>query len=263
MFYFGIMKNCCLFSIFRRFGRCGQALNCNAGQMHQDWCPTTGVAPLGCRHRLQPRACRRPRLQYAQSSNGCHCRGLARRAGSPIMPLRHAGRRAGAIAGEVFMHDTPDRAHWHEPKAGENAGFGKFKRQPLPYDRFMEAEGVPGYRGIGVRRVQDLPLVPWPRLGGRGSFIQLFGTEGLMGPLRRRSARRRRAQCRAASVRKSRAGGRRPRHHRSVAGGPEQAPRRSNGRRDRCSPFRSTLFTASSMRRARRPCYCAAPRRRT
>ena len=79
------------------------------------------------------------------------------------------------------MHDTPDQVHWHEPKAGENAGFGKFKRQPLPYDRFMEAEGVPCYRGIGVRRVQDLPLVPWKRLGGSGSFIQLYGTEGLWG----------------------------------------------------------------------------------
>lgn len=75
------------------------------------------------------------------------------------------------------MHDTPDGAHWHEPKAGENAGLGQFKRQPLPNDRFMEAEGVPCYRGIGVRRVQDLPLVRWPRLGGCGSFIQLFGTE--------------------------------------------------------------------------------------
>ena len=79
------------------------------------------------------------------------------------------------------MHDTPDDVHWHEPKAGENAGFGKFKRAPLPYDRFMEDEGVPVYRGIGVRRVQDLPLVPWKRLGGRGSYIQLFGTEGLWG----------------------------------------------------------------------------------
>src|SRR6266581_797355 len=67
------------------------------------------------------------------------------------------------------MHDTPDQVHWHEPKAGENAGLGKFKRAPMPYDRFMEAEGVPVYRGIGVRRVQDLPLVSWPRLGGRGT----------------------------------------------------------------------------------------------
>jgi quercetin dioxygenase-like cupin family protein len=51
----------------------------------------------------------------------------------------------------------------------------------MPYDRFMEAEGVPVYRGIGVRRVQDLPLASWRRIGGRGSYIQLYGTEGLWG----------------------------------------------------------------------------------
>src|SRR6202158_2677754 len=79
------------------------------------------------------------------------------------------------------MHDTPDQTHWHEPKAGENAGFGAFKRPQMPYDRFMEAEGVSVYRGIGVRRVQDLPPGPWTRLGGRGSDIQLYGTEGLWG----------------------------------------------------------------------------------
>jgi quercetin dioxygenase-like cupin family protein len=79
------------------------------------------------------------------------------------------------------MHDTPDQVHWHEPKAGENAGFGKFLRKPMPYDSFMEAEGIPVYRGIGVRRVQDLPLAPWKRQGGRGSYIQLYGTEGLWG----------------------------------------------------------------------------------
>jgi hypothetical protein len=78
-------------------------------------------------------------------------------------------------------HDAPDQTHWHEPKAGESAGFGKFKRKPMPYDSFMEAEGIPVYRGIGVRRVQDLPLEPWKRLGGRGSYIQLYGTEGLWG----------------------------------------------------------------------------------
>jgi quercetin dioxygenase-like cupin family protein len=45
----------------------------------------------------------------------------------------------------------------------------------------MAAEGVPIYRDIGVRQVQDLPLAPWKRLGGRGSYIQLYGTEGLWG----------------------------------------------------------------------------------
>lgn len=45
----------------------------------------------------------------------------------------------------------------------------------------MESEGIPVYRDIGVRRVQDLPLAPWARLGGRGTFIQLYGTDGIWG----------------------------------------------------------------------------------
>ncbi|MDB5596985.1 MAG: Cupin protein [Hyphomicrobiales bacterium] len=76
-------------------------------------------------------------------------------------------------------HDAP--SHWHEPKAGENAGLGNFARPAMPYDKFMESEGIPVYRDIGVRTVLDLPLQPWKRLGGRGSYIQLFGTEGLWG----------------------------------------------------------------------------------
>src|SRR5439155_22695956 len=80
---------------------------------------------------------------------------------------------SGASRRQNFMHDTPDQVHWHEPKAGENAGYGKFLRKPMPYDSFMESEGVPIHRGIGVRRVQDLPMADWKRLGGRGSYIQL------------------------------------------------------------------------------------------
>jgi quercetin dioxygenase-like cupin family protein len=79
------------------------------------------------------------------------------------------------------MHDKTDQTHWHEPKAGENAGLGNFKRPQMPYDRFMEAEGIPIYRGIGVKNVRDLPLKPWKRLGGNGSYVQLYGTEGLWG----------------------------------------------------------------------------------
>jgi len=79
------------------------------------------------------------------------------------------------------MHDKTDQKHWHEPKAGENAGLGSFKRPQMPYDRFMEAEGIPVYRGIGVKNVRDLPLKPWKRLGGKGSYVQLYGTEGLWG----------------------------------------------------------------------------------
>jgi hypothetical protein len=72
-------------------------------------------------------------------------------------------------------------SHWHEPTADKMAGLGKFARPAMPYDQFMESEGVPIYRDIGVRTVLDLPMKPWKRLGGRGSYIQLFGTEGLWG----------------------------------------------------------------------------------
>ncbi len=79
------------------------------------------------------------------------------------------------------MHDVPGQTHWHEPAGGRRAGFGKFGRPKTPYDLFMESEGIPIFRDIGVRRVQDLPLAPWQRLGGRGTYIQLYGTEGKWG----------------------------------------------------------------------------------
>ena len=67
------------------------------------------------------------------------------------------------------MHDTPSRTHWHEPTAGENAGSGKFGRPKGPYDRFMEDEGVPIYRGVGVHKVQNLPMQPWKRISANRS----------------------------------------------------------------------------------------------
>ena len=73
-------------------------------------------------------------------------------------------------------HDK-DQTHWHEPSGSKRAGFGEFRKQPTPYDAFMEAEGIPVFRGIGIRKVQDLALAPWKRTGGRGHYIQLHGTE--------------------------------------------------------------------------------------
>src|SRR5262245_15475522 len=78
-------------------------------------------------------------------------------------------------------HDAPGQVHWHEPGYGRKAGLGKFGRPATPYDLFMDSEAIPVHRDIGVRRVQDLPLAPWKRLGGRGTYIQLFGTEGKWG----------------------------------------------------------------------------------
>ena len=79
------------------------------------------------------------------------------------------------------MHDVPGQSHWHEPTGGKRAGLGQFGRPKTPYDLFMESEGIPIYRDIGVSKVQNLPLAPWKRLGGKGSFIQLHGTEGKWG----------------------------------------------------------------------------------
>ncbi len=71
---------------------------------------------------------------------------------------------------------------WHEPTGeSEKAGYGKWGRPNSHYDTFMEEQGIPIYRAIGVRKIQDLPLKPWKRVGGNGTFIQLFGTEGLWG----------------------------------------------------------------------------------
>ena len=79
------------------------------------------------------------------------------------------------------MHEITGQVHWHEPTGFKRAGFGKFGRPKTPYDLFMESDEIPIYRDIGVSKVQNLPLAPWPRLGGRGSYIQLHGTEGKWG----------------------------------------------------------------------------------
>jgi len=78
--------------------------------------------------------------------------------------------------------DHGPTAKWQEPKDQKTkAGYGKFLRPKTPYDIFMEEQEIPIYREIGVRRVQDLPLKPWKKMGGNGTFIQLLGTEGLWG----------------------------------------------------------------------------------
>ncbi len=76
---------------------------------------------------------------------------------------------------------TSHGTHWTEPTGDAKAGFGRWQRPASPYDRFMEEEGIPVHRAIGVHRVQDLPLKPWKRTEGNGTYIQLYGTEGLWG----------------------------------------------------------------------------------
>ena len=78
-------------------------------------------------------------------------------------------------------HDNT-QDHWHEVKGEtQKAGLGTFVRPPMPYDKYMMEQEIPIFRDIGISKVQNLPLKPWKRMGGKGSFIQLFGTEGLWG----------------------------------------------------------------------------------
>lgn len=49
------------------------------------------------------------------------------------------------------------------------------------YVRWMKGETVPVYEGYGIEDLRELGLAPWPRLGGKGCFIQLYGMEGITG----------------------------------------------------------------------------------
>ena len=63
----------------------------------------------------------------------------------------------------------------------ERAGVGSWKVPRTPYDRFMEAQDIPIYRGLGMHDIREIPKAPWKRMGGLGSFIQLDGTDGKLG----------------------------------------------------------------------------------
>ncbi|MEX2599001.1 MAG: cupin domain-containing protein, partial [Dehalococcoidia bacterium] len=78
---------------------------------------------------------------------------------------------------------TPDAQlfDWQEPEGMKKAGFGTWDTPKSPYDMFMESQGIPIHRSVGINKIQDLPLADWKRLGGRGTGIQLLGTEHLWG----------------------------------------------------------------------------------
>ncbi|PQA87608.1 cupin domain-containing protein [Hyphococcus luteus] len=67
------------------------------------------------------------------------------------------------------------------PKGEENAGLKRWERQKTGYEIFMQEEGIPVFRGIGVRDTRELELGDWPRRGARGQFLYLDGLEGSKG----------------------------------------------------------------------------------
>jgi oxalate decarboxylase/phosphoglucose isomerase-like protein (cupin superfamily) len=53
--------------------------------------------------------------------------------------------------------------------------------QKTTYVRWLTRQGIPIVEGYGIEDVRELALGPWPRMGGRGAFIQLYGMQGLTG----------------------------------------------------------------------------------
>jgi len=49
------------------------------------------------------------------------------------------------------------------------------------YCQWMQGEGVPITEGFNVEDVRELKLAPWPRTGGKGAFVHLYGMEGQTG----------------------------------------------------------------------------------
>ena len=69
------------------------------------------------------------------------------------------------------------RSSFRPVREGETLGQRTWRIPLSPYERFMQEEGIPIYRGIGVYDSRELPLGEWKRMGAKGSFIVLDGIE--------------------------------------------------------------------------------------
>ncbi len=70
---------------------------------------------------------------------------------------------------------------YQEPTGQETAGHLTQIVPPSAYEVFMEEQNLPIHHGIGVHDIRELPLAPWERMGGQGTFIELDGQAGLYG----------------------------------------------------------------------------------
>jgi uncharacterized RmlC-like cupin family protein len=78
-------------------------------------------------------------------------------------------------------HELDGQVHWHEPAGLAPAGLRRFRTPASPYERFMADEALPVLRAAAVDDLRAVTLGDWRRLGARGAFAQLFGSEGALG----------------------------------------------------------------------------------
>ena len=79
-------------------------------------------------------------------------------------------------------YDEPtgyQRAGWHAD--GEGGTTSYYRRLATAWETFQKEEGIPVFVGVGVRDSRDLPRADWPRLGGKGTYIQVVGTNNKTG----------------------------------------------------------------------------------
>jgi len=74
-----------------------------------------------------------------------------------------------------------DKLEFREPSGDVAVGYRTYKPTASPYERYMQEEGIPIFRGVGVRDTRELELGDWKRMGGKGMFLALAGLEGLKG----------------------------------------------------------------------------------
>jgi len=53
-------------------------------------------------------------------------------------------------------------------------------REKSAYEKWIEQEGIPIYRGQAIPSVVQLPLGPWKRMGIQGAYVVLDGTQGMI-----------------------------------------------------------------------------------
>jgi mannose-6-phosphate isomerase-like protein (cupin superfamily) len=72
-----------------------------------------------------------------------------------------------------------EKGGWWKEEEGRARAYAR--RITTAWETFLEEEGIPVYEGIGVKDSRELPRADWPRLGGKGTYIQLFGTANTHG----------------------------------------------------------------------------------
>ena len=71
------------------------------------------------------------------------------------------------------------RAGWH--KEGEGGSTSYTVRVATAWEKFQRSEGIPVFTGVGVRDSRELPRAEWKRVGGKGTYIQVTGTNNATG----------------------------------------------------------------------------------